>query len=137
MKVDENHVRHVKKIEKFNFDRSTRIVKKRDKHKYWYAWKRVAKWMKHKRVSTQYLQETMGSYNVKRSLKKWRQRTEVTLAARGAWEKFHYKNDLAIKRAVWIRLLNKFQREKALVMKCHTVSNKFDNRNLLSAFQMI
>ena len=87
--VDETHVRHVKKIEKFNFDRSSRIVKKKNQHKYWYAWKHVAKWMKHKRVSTQFLHEQMGSYNIKRSLKKWRQRTEVTLAARGAWEKFH------------------------------------------------
>ena len=124
----------MKKIEKFNFDRSTRIVKKRDKHKYWYAWKHVTKWLKHKRVSAQYLQETMGSYNVKRAMKKWRQRTEVTLAARGAWEKFHHKNNIAIKKAVWIRLLNKYQREKHLVLKLHQIARKYDNKGLLSGF---
>lgn len=49
---DEAHRRQVKKIEKYNFDRSSRLVKKRQEHKYWYAWKRVVKWMKHRRVST-------------------------------------------------------------------------------------
>ena len=53
---EETFERHVEKIENFNFDRSTRIIKKRDKHKYWYAWKKVTKWLKHKRVSEQYLQ---------------------------------------------------------------------------------
>ena len=94
---EETFERHVEKIENFNFDRSTKIVKKREKHKYWYAWKRVIKWMKHKRVSTQYLAEQIGSYNVKRSLKKWRARTDTTIAARGAYEKFHLKNDHNLK----------------------------------------
>ena len=131
---EETFERHVEKIENFNFDRSTRIIKKRDKHKYWYAWKKVTKWLKHKRVSEQYLQETMGSYNVKRAVKKWRARTETTIAARGAYEKFHEKNNHNLKYAVWIRLLSKFQREKALVMKCHQLAKKFDNRGKLSAF---
>ena len=52
---EETFERHVEKIENFNFDRSTKIIKKRDKHKYWYAWKKVTKWLKHKRVSEQYL----------------------------------------------------------------------------------
>lgn len=131
---EETHARHVKKIEKFNFDRSTRIVKKRDKHKYWYAWKHVAKWMKHKRIATKNLQDTMGAYAIKRSIKKWRARTEFTIKCRGMYEKFHGKNDHAIKRDVFYALLSKYQREKALVMKLHTIAAKYDNKNALSAF---
>ena len=79
----------------------------------------------------------MGAYAVKRSIKKWRGRTEATIRARGAYEKFHYWNDIRIKRNCFIQLMSKFQREKALCMKMHTVSRKYDNKNLLSAFQMI
>lgn len=110
---------------------------KKEKHKYWYAWKHVTKWLKHKRMSTAKLNEAMGSYGAKRCIKKWRARTEVTIKARAAYEKFHLKNDRTLMRNVFYQLMSKYQREKALVVKLHTVARKYDNKNLLSAFQMI
>jgi hypothetical protein len=39
-------------IQKQNITRSSKIIGKEQKHKYYMAWKNVVRWLKHKRVST-------------------------------------------------------------------------------------
>ena len=86
--MQQQHVSRKRVIQKQNITRSARIVSKSAKHKYYMAWKNVTRWLKHKRVATANLLEAQSSYAVKRLVKRWRARTEVTVAARAAYEKF-------------------------------------------------
>lgn len=95
------------------------------------------RWLKHKRVSTQNLLEAQSSYAVKRLIKKWRARTELTIQCRGAYATFQQKRELLYKKACYRELMCKHQRDKALVLKLSNMARGFDNRNLQSAFQMI
>lgn len=86
--------------------------------------------LKHKRVSTGNLLEAMGSYAIKRSIKKWRARADCTKAARAAFEKFQQKRDLIYTRGVFRELMLKHHRDKALVLRLSNTARKFDNRML-------
>ena len=107
------------------------------KHKYYMAWRNVARWLKHKRVSTQHLLEAQGAYAIKRQIKKWRARTEATVAARAAFEKMQQRRALIYKRAIYNTLMLKHHREKQLTLRLSNMARKFDNKNLESAFRMI
>ena len=135
--MQEQHMSKKKVIQKQNITRSARIVGKSQKHKYYMAWKNVTRWLKHKRVATATLLEAQSSYAVKRLIKRWRARTETTVAARGAYIKFQQKRDLLYKRACYRELMLKHHRDKALVLRLSNAARKYDNRNLQSAFQMI
>ena len=67
---------------------------------------------------------------MKRLIKKWRARKDITVAARAAYEKFHIKRELLYKRAVYRELMQKHHRDKALVLKLSNSANKFDCKNL-------
>lgn len=71
---------------------------------------------------------------MKRLIKKWRARKDTTIAARAAYAKFQLKRELLYKRAVYRELMLKHHRDKALVLKLSNSANKFDNKNLQSAF---
>lgn len=72
-----------------------------------------------------------------RLIKKWRARTEMTIACRGAYQKFQEKRNLLYTKAVFRELMCKHHRDKALVVKLSNTAAKFDNKQLISAFQMI
>ena len=110
---------------------------KLQKQKFWKAWINVTRWLKHKRVSAAELLEAKYSYAAKRLIKKWRYRTETTIEARGAYNKFQYKRDLLYKKACFRELMSKTQRDKAFCAKLSNTAAKYDNKNLQSAFQMI
>ena len=58
--------------------RSERIMGKHKKLKCYNQWRRVAKWLKSKRLAVEFLFESQLGYAVKRSIKRWRARTEAT-----------------------------------------------------------
>ena len=97
----------------------------------------MTRWLKHKRVSTANLLEAQSSYAAKRLIKKWRVRTETTLACRGAYNKFQEKRNLLYTKAVFRELMCKHHRDKALAIKLSNTAAKFDNKQIQSAFQMI
>ena len=101
---------------------------KNKKARWFQAWKKVAKWMKHKRVSEQALQEAMDSYAAKRLIMKWRSRTEATIKARGVIEKYEYRKQLIYKKAIYQAFMLKHHREKALILSLSNMAFKFDNR---------
>lgn len=72
-----------------------------------------------------------------RSIKKWRARAETTKSARGAYVKFQLKRELIYKRAIYREFMLKHHRDKALCLRLSNASAKFDNKGLISAFQMI
>lgn len=65
-----------------------------------------------------------------RLIKRWRARKDTTIAARGAFIKFHEKRELLYKRAVFRELMLKHQRDKALVLRLSNAAKKFDNKHL-------
>ena len=93
--------------------------------------------MKHKRVSEQALQEAMDSYAAKRLVMKWRSRTQATIKARGAIDKFLYRKELLYKRAIYRAFMLKHHREKALILRLSNMAAKFDNRMKEAGFQAI
>ena len=118
----------MREIKRRNCDRSLRITDKNKKARWFNAWKNVAKWLKHKRVSTTALDQSMSSYACKRMLMRWKQRTEATIKARSAREKFLLKRALIYKRAVFRSLMLKYQREKSFIVRLSNMSFKFDTR---------
>ena len=72
-----------------------------------------------------------------RAVKKWRGRAESTKFARGCYQRFMSIKAKIYKRACFRHLMLKYQREKALVLRLSNVAKKFDNRGIMSAFQMI
>ena len=88
----------------------------------------MTRWLKHKRVSTANLLEAQSSYAAKRLIKKWRVRTETTLACRGAYNKFQEKRNLLYTKAVFRELMCKHHRDKALAIKLSNTAAKFDNK---------
>ena len=133
----EDHMARKKVIQKQNMVRSSKIVGKSQKHKFYTAWKNVTRWLKHKRVSTEELMQSKDSYSVKRLIKKWRMRTDTTKHARGAFETFRQKKAYIYSNACFREMMLKHHRDKALVCKLSNTAFKFDNRNLIAAFQMI
>jgi len=133
----EDFARKKVQIRDQNITRSAKIIDKQQKHKYLHAWKNVTRWLKHKRVSTVNLLEAQSSYAVKRLIKKWRARTDMTIAARGAYSKFQEKRDLIYKRAIYNHFKLKHDRDKTLVLKLSNMAQSYDNKGLQSAFQMI
>jgi len=125
---EEEHASKVRTIKKQNCDRSLRVTERSKKFRWFQAWKNVAKWLKHKRVSTQSLEDSMSSYAAKRLILRWKQRTEATIKARGAYEKFQLKRDLIYKRAVYRSFMTKYHREKALILRLSNMTGKFDSR---------
>ena len=121
-------------IQKQNITRSARIVAKSQKWKVYHAWKNIARWMKHKRVSTETLIQGQSSYACMRAVKKWRGRAESTKFARGCYTRFLALKAKIYKRACLRALMSKYQREKALVLRLSNVATKFNNRGLISAF---
>ena len=93
--------------------------------------------MKHKRVSNAALEEAMRSYAAKRMVKKWQLRTQITLKARAAVEKFHMRKELIYKRAVYREFMLKHHREKAIVLRLSNTAAKYDNRMKEAGFQAI
>lgn len=53
----EEHLDRKRVIQEQNMVRSTKIITKEQRHKYFMAWKNVTRWLKHKRVSTSTLLE--------------------------------------------------------------------------------
>ena len=74
---------------------------KHKKLKCYSQWKRVAKWLKSKRLAAEFLFESQMGYAVKRSMKRWRARTEATQAARAAFAKFRLRQAMIYKRGVF------------------------------------
>ena len=97
----------------------------------------MTRWLKHKRIASADLLEKKSSYACMRLLKRWRARKDTTIAARGAFIKFHEKRDLMYTKAVFYALKLKYQREKALVLKLANLAKKFDNFTSQTALQMI
>ena len=56
---------------------------------------------------------------------------------RSAFAKMQAKRELIYKRAVYRELKSKHHRDKALILRLSNTASKFDNKQLLSAFQMI
>ena len=133
----DEHNQVVRSIKKQNCDRSLKTTDKNKKAIWFQSWKKVAKWMKHKRVSEQALQEAMDSYAAKRLIMKWRSRTEATIKARGAMEKMEYRKQLIYKRAIYQAFMLKHHREKALILSLSNMAFKFDNRMKEAGFQAI
>ena len=79
----------------------------------------------------------MRSYAAKRLIMKWRSRTDATIKARGAINKFEEKRQLIYKRAVYREFMLKHHREKALVLRLSNTAAKFDNRMKEAGFQAI
>ena len=53
--MQDEHMACKRVIQKQNITRSSKIVGKSQKHKFYMAWKNVTRWLKHKRVSTEEL----------------------------------------------------------------------------------
>lgn len=124
-------------IQKQNITRSAKIVNKSQKHKYYHAWVNVTRWLKHKRVAKTNLLEAQSSYACKRFVKRWRARTELTIACRGAYAKFQLKRELLYKKACFRELMLKHHRDKALILKLSNTAGSYDAKQLQCAFQMI
>ena len=132
-----DHVIKKRIIQKQNITRSSKIVGKSQKHKFYQAWKNITRWLKHKRVATSNLLEAQSSYAAKRLIKKWRARTELTITCRGAYAKFQYKRELLYKRSCYREFMLKHHRDKALITKLSNTAGTFDAKQLQSAFFMI
>ena len=132
-----DHHQRKRRIQRQNTTRAEKICLKSQKWKVYQAWKKVTRWLKHKRVSTENLLQGQSSYACMRAVKKWRGRAESTKFARGCYERFLAIKAKIYKRACFRHLMLKYQREKALVLHLSNVAKKFDNRGLMSAFQMI
>ena len=72
----------------------------------------------------------MSSYAVKRLIKKWRARSEMTQACRSAFHKFHEKRELIYKRSCYRQLMLKQHRDKNLVHKLSNMSASMDTKHL-------
>ena len=68
---------------------------------------------------------------------KWKSRTEATIKARGAIDKFLYRKELMYKRAIYRAFMLKHHREKALILRLSNMAAKFDNRMKEAGFQAI
>ena len=88
MQIQGDHVQTKRVIQKQSITRSAKIVGKSQKHKFYQPWKNVTRWLKHKRVAKDNLLEAQSSYAVKRLIKKWRARSELTIQCSGAYIKF-------------------------------------------------
>ena len=106
---------------------------KHKKLKCYNQWKMVAKWLKSKRLAAENLFESQMGYAVKRSIKRWRARTEATQAARSAFAKFRLKKAMIYKRGVFRELAGKRQRDRTLLLTFSGIAAKFDNKHLQSA----
>ena len=67
-------------------------------------------------------------YAVKRSMKRWRARTEATQAARAAFVKFRLKQAIIYKRGVFRELAMKRHRDRTLLLHLSSIAAKFDNK---------
>ena len=132
-----DHAQRKRTIQKQNITRSAKIVAKSQKWKVYQAWKNVVRWLKYRRVATKNLLEAQSSYACMRAVKKWRGRAESTKFARGCYIRFLALKAKIYKRACFRSLMNKYQRHKSLVLRLSNTAKKYDNRGLMSAFQMI
>lgn len=86
--------------------------------------------MKSARWAKETKKDTYGVYLVRRALKKWNARKQLTVRCRAALEKFNERRNLIYKKAVYASLMHKFTSEKDFCIKVSNVGAKFDNRML-------
>lgn len=97
----------------------------------------MTKWLKHAKHAKQATHEAFGSYLIKRSIKKWKQRKDFTQFARDRFLKMKVFSAATMKKAVFDALKTKYHREKAWCVFLGNLASKMDHRNKRSAFQMI
>ena len=132
-----NHRELVEKIKDRNCERSEAYLNKKTLHNVWRAWKNVTKWQRNAKHAKSALGENFGSYLIKRAIKKWKQRKDFTHFARDRFLKMKVFNQNLMKRACFMALKTKYQREKGWCVFLGNFANKIDHRAKRSAFQMI
>jgi hypothetical protein len=94
----------------------------------WQAWKNVSKWRKVVVNARKNLKDTVSVYLTRLALKKWKNRTNMTVKCRAAIKKFKEKVRIIKLKAVFNSLKKRLDIENDLCIKMGNISSKFDNR---------